>query len=1468
MVEREETGLARLSETMAKIKIDKFLELIAESNLLPPDLLARVRRRVDDSKGEVDPRSVAKWLVEKQYLTLWQAKQLLAGRSRFYLGRYKLLDRIGKGGMGVVFRAQHAVMDRTVALKVMARHLLNKPRAVERFNREVKTAAALHHPNIITAFDADRVGNTHFLVMEFVDGVDLNSWLRTRGPLPVAAACECIMQAAEGLSHAAAMGMVHRDVKPVNLLVTWNGEKQRPVVKLLDMGLARFVSETQEDGGLTRVGQTIGTPDYIAPEAAENFKHADIRADIFSLGCTLFRVLTGKLPYGGENTMEKLIARATQDAPRARSVRPDVPAELDDVIAKILARDPSERYQTPGEVVEALRPFAASTTGDKEALEFFSRPPSAKEALSAAALEPEADTSLEEFFRDFSFSPVREDSATPEPPGPAPPAAASDDLELAPLDEDPASRALGVSPPSKSPAKERPVEPQIPDAPLLGGDDLAGVDQMLGGSLDEGAGSATTGTSRSRGTAARVSRAKVNTKAKGKENTWDTNLILIGGGSLLALVLAALTLWWVLTRETGDQALALAEQEYRNGSYTQAIHRYDLYLENYPTHTGNSLAVVHRGLAQLRQAVEAGGDWSATLETTQRVLREISPEAEFGEARGDLASLLPRVATGLAEQAREKKQPELVDQTRDAVELVRRFVPQNLLPEAQLAEIDALLALTEREMDRDAALATAIDEIRAAANSGTPSEAYAIRTALLKTYPDVEQDEALGAAVLEVTAAQQAAVTTTTDTRPAATTPPESPIVASVALADRAGSDASGVDGQVVYALVDGAAYGLDGPSGELLWRHYVGFDTQFVPTGVQDSGGADAIFVDSARHELWRVAARDGTLRWRQSLDESLGAAPLILQDRLLVPTQAGNLTTINLASGEVVSTTHLGSELTVSPAVGADQQIIYQLADHSSLFVLRPDGSCEAVVYLAHDPGSIRVPPVVVGRYVILLENNRFDKSRLRVLLTDEEGLALQPVQSIELDGHVYVAPLVQGRTLSVMTDRGALYTFEMGTPDQASPLTRIANTPPDGRTPTLRFFLQAGGQLFVADDRLTKFDVQAAAGRLSPQWVNNQGDVFLQPLQSAGDVLFHVRRRASRGGASVAAIRMSDGQRIWETEIAVPLAAAPLASGENLVALSSNGALFDMPASDASLPQVVDQPAQRVNLSSSLEPQHALIELDGNMAAAAEGLGKNRVLLINAQDATARPRLLTLPDKLGGPLASVAGGLLVPGQVGQVFLLDASTGRGQVEPFQPALKVGREYQWSVAPSAESEVVLSDGREKLYRVGIVAEPTPHLAALNEAELPSPLAAPLAPLAEAVAVVDERQRLQMFSLPALQPAGESLIEADVTWGPYRAGDVILLATADERLRCFGPRAEPLWQVELSHGALQGAPSAAEGQAVLATNEGIVYRVALADGAEQNQLDIQRPLATGLVRAGEQWVVAGSDGSLYFIPRP
>jgi eukaryotic-like serine/threonine-protein kinase len=266
--------------------------------------------------------------------------------------RYRVLGLLGVGGMGSVYKAEHRMMERLVAVKVINRSLTGDESAIERFRREVRTAAKLSHANIVTAFDAEQVGDLHFFVMEFIDGNSLDRWVGKVGRLPVQEACNYIRQAALGLQYAHERGMVHRDIKPQNLLRTKDGE-----VKILDFGLARFASERTGKDALTHTGMAMGTPDYIAPEQANDARTADVRADIYSLGCTLYFLLTGRVPFPDGTTLQKFIAHLEQTPRSVREARPDVPQELEAVLARMMAKKPADRYQQPLDAANALTPF-------------------------------------------------------------------------------------------------------------------------------------------------------------------------------------------------------------------------------------------------------------------------------------------------------------------------------------------------------------------------------------------------------------------------------------------------------------------------------------------------------------------------------------------------------------------------------------------------------------------------------------------------------------------------------------------------------------------------------------------------------------------------------------------------------------------------------------------------------------------------------------------------------------------------------------------------------------------------------------------------------------------------------------------------------------------------------------------------------------------------------------------------------
>lgn len=277
--------------------------------------------------------------------------------------QYEILKELGHGGMGVVYLAKNKLMDRLEVLKVINKALLDRPGAVERFLREIRAAAKLNHLNVVNAHSALQLGDLLVFAMEYVEGQDLAAVVKANGPLPVAHACFYVQQAAQGLQHAFEKKMVHRDIKPQNLILAREGRKH--LVKVLDFGLAKVMREKTEDTGLTGEGKMLGTPDYMAPEQTLDATSADIRADIYSLGCTLYFLLSGSRPFKGKNLYEIMQAHQTLEAPALNVSRPEVPAELSAVVRKMMAKDRASRYQTPLDVVQALGPFLKQSASSK-----------------------------------------------------------------------------------------------------------------------------------------------------------------------------------------------------------------------------------------------------------------------------------------------------------------------------------------------------------------------------------------------------------------------------------------------------------------------------------------------------------------------------------------------------------------------------------------------------------------------------------------------------------------------------------------------------------------------------------------------------------------------------------------------------------------------------------------------------------------------------------------------------------------------------------------------------------------------------------------------------------------------------------------------------------------------------------------------------------------------------------------------
>ena len=336
---------------MPELTFDAYEQVVRNSGLvLKPELDPIVAKVRGEAGGRpVNSNLLSRALLQAKLITPWQQDKLEKGFFEgFFLGKYKLLDHLGRGGMSTVYLAEHTLMRRRVAIKVLHHFLTKKSSYLERFYLEARAGSTLNHHNVVRADSVGCEGGFHYLVMEYVEGLTLQQMVDAQGPLPVDASVDYIRQAAIGLHHAHRHGLIHRDIKPANLIVNPKG-----VLKVFDLGLARLSTEEARSLTLKYNERRLSTVDYLAPEQARHSHHIDLRADIYSLGCTLYCLLIGTPPFDGTATM-RLIKHKSEMPPTMHSRRPEVPDSLDVIVNRMMAKAPEDRYQSMAEVSEIL----------------------------------------------------------------------------------------------------------------------------------------------------------------------------------------------------------------------------------------------------------------------------------------------------------------------------------------------------------------------------------------------------------------------------------------------------------------------------------------------------------------------------------------------------------------------------------------------------------------------------------------------------------------------------------------------------------------------------------------------------------------------------------------------------------------------------------------------------------------------------------------------------------------------------------------------------------------------------------------------------------------------------------------------------------------------------------------------------------------------------------------------------------
>jgi outer membrane protein assembly factor BamB len=959
---------------------------------------------------------------------------------------------------------------------------------------------------------------------------------------------------------------------------------------------------------------------------------------------------------------------------------------------------------------------------------------------------------------------------------------------------------------------------------------------------------------------------------KGKKS-WDSPMILIGGGGLMFLILAGGAIWFLLNWESGDQKLALAREALKSGAYPKAAEHYKDFIDTSPRHPEHSLARVELAMLRIRQPTEAG-DFAQALAATESETKSVEDEPAFGDAHAELAALIPQIAQGLAKQAEaapptSEDSAKFVALTNKALELCDNasYVPKQLRDEAKLAAVRDSLELVERRHQSQVALEAALKEMDTAVAAGKPIGAYAIHTTLVREHPELSDEKALAEAVQKTTAAEKAAIRFVEEQQPAETSERPTPWIAALAVASHRGGTAP-VQGPVCVR-VDGAVYGLDSSTGRLLWRRFVGFGATGWPIPI----GPDVLIADTTRQELLRVDAATGRLIWRQSL-KSRFAEPLIVGDRAYIGTDGGRLYVVDLKSGAIRGHVQFPQPIRIAPTLDRLKKHIYVTGDRATLYTVSlPDMKCAGVFFAGHAPGAIAVSPVLVMDKLALAENNGAETSRLRLLSVNENYVLNGQQATRRLTGLVTTPPVATGRGLVLVTDRGQVEVYEVAPGNEGEVLTSVATRPAAGTQPITRHLGILGKNIWLADTQLTKYNIVPTNNRLPVEEIQNNfaGSTFDHPLITRGETLIEVHRPKDRPGAVVAAIDTTQGRALWETDIAVSPAGAPVVDEANKSITIGNSLGNAFRFDEAAIrSRVQDQPLAADGAPPKVPALSASAEL-GQGRAAFFTQNSDWLLLYNpAQSNTAK--WVHLEGQLAGGITRFGAGFIAPTKIGQVFFLGAADGGRLAIPFQPRVEPGSSLDYKPAvtvPGDGRSFLITDSKNKVYAIAVVDQPQSHLEMSKQADVgPRPITSTMALVGNTALAVAGDSRVVRFQLPALESAGETSLPAPGEWGPYTAGDAAILATVDQKLLAVAPGGEVRWQVPLEHGQLAGEPLVLGDGVLLAYRKGVIERRSIADGKPLGTLNVEHPLATGPVSFLQKLVVTSADGTVFVLQQP
>ncbi len=970
-------------------------------------------------------------------------------------------------------------------------------------------------------------------------------------------------------------------------------------------------------------------------------------------------------------------------------------------------------------------------------------------------------------------------------------------------------------------------------------------------------------------------RRPLNPPSRPGDNPWESHRILSVGVVLGLLLVFAGALAYYFFRGNAEQLLADANDAYKPNNYEVALKKYESFVSKFSTHEEASMARVRVGMCKIRKDIESLPNPIEALKTAEAVLPTLVKEPGLASERGDVAGALVALAqkfNARADNAKDtagKKQLMGEMKRLDALLADTQYVGNSARDQfgVALKSIEEDTRRIERDIAREEDLATSLVQIDEKLKENRTSEAYLVRSNLLSRFPQLERDPSIIQRVQEAARIQQTLVTPDIPEIKVSPTAPPAPSTKAVTLVNRAGSDAAALAGRVICVAVKGTVYGLDGQTGNVKWRYFVGRDMVDDPVAVNDSRDSDVIVLRPEVGHLTRLEGATGKVKWFCELGGP-ALAPRIDGDDMLVSLKSGTLLNIEPQTGQIKWAAHTPQPLQVTPIINGEKEHVYVPANHQNMYVLsRQDGRCKEVFYVGHREGGIAVPPIHLLGQLFIFENRTTEKCVVRILKTGDNGANITADQEpVEMDGNIVTMPLVDRRKLVVITDRGQIKVFDIEPSAEKNRVSVLASEVGGESRPMTTWGVTEDDRLWMTNFRFTRWDVQVSTGKLVRPWILDDGDEFVGPPLKFDDTIVHRRIPRGNRGVRVTAAKADSGAVQWAVDLGVPVVMLASPAQGRFDAVIASGAQFAIDPSQLLINRAefnVDSFKPGMNysnprtLANGFTSMQNLTTANRFMTYAANPSGPK----IKNAGASFAAKATTAPGAVGN-------GLAVGLDNGQLMVIDPLTGTTLAKPFQPPVEPGKKHVWNEPVYLDEAKALfaTDSRRKLYRLGVGES----LRALSDVDLDGTPMGPAALIGKQVAIVVSTQTsesLLAFDSATLAKAGTTLLDGRWQAGPFRISPDLVLVQTDRKLQAFGEGGKKAWELAFPKVRLAAPPALQPNGIAIAATNGQVWLIDTSNGSVQLERSVDQPLsAAPLVIAGGM-LLGTDEGSVLLLPK-